>query len=250
MGLPRVTHSSRAQTTRLDFWRALSQQYKGLAAALKYAGFVLDEHEYARGHDSNTTAESLRASAEPTVSPDTTTSEALEPIGTQLPATGNNDRKRKVFVSHAGEDSEIVLRLARLVRTACNLQQDEIVCTSADEFSLSIGLEWKHELREVINENAIVIFYLSPAFLESRFCGFEMGAVWIAKEPRHGFPIRKIGFDVEKLDVLAGDWQCPELSRTSLEFLVERLCELSNQRTPTPSTLSAHIAEYFPEFAH
>lgn len=101
-------------------------------------------------------------------------------------------------------------------------------------------------MRKALVDSALVVFLLSEHFLASRFCGYEMGAVWIAKEAEQRFPIRLSGVDADILGSLAGAWQAPELSSVVLQQLAERVAELLELPIPRPSLLSQQVNEFFP----
>lgn len=152
-----------------------------------------------------------------------------------------------VFISHATADSDLALQVARYLRTSCNLPEETILCTSARGFGLPTGASWSDALREALVDSALVVFLLSEDFLESRFCGYEMGAVWIAKKSEQRFPIRLPGVDANILGSLAGAWQAPELSSDALQELAERVAKLRELPVPHPSSLSRQVNEFFPK---
>ena len=222
-----------------------SDRYRGLIAALGYANRSLDKHGFLQLLETSTDDRSVTTNPEKPAFVMPPPLPARERPSGRPASVHSDSARRKVFVSHATKDSDIALRLARLLRASCKLDFEEVVCTSVPEFALPEGRDWKDELRNVIEESAIVVFYLSPAFMSSRFCGFEMGAAWFKDKPDSRFPIREQGFRIEKLDALAGNWQCAELGRTSLVRLVERAADLCGCERPSARAVNALIDEQF-----
>ena len=155
----------------------------------------------------------------------------------------------KVFVSHSNSDSDLALQVARYLRTSCNLPEETILCTSAPNFGLPPGAGWSDAMRNALVNSELVVFLVSEDFLVSRFCGYEMGAVWIAKRAEQRFPIRLPGVGSDVLGSLAGEWQAPELSSFVLQQLAERVAELCELPAPRASSLSQQVDEFFPALA-
>ena len=174
-----------------------------------------------------------------------------EDLGSQSTHTKSESQllSCSVFISHSNADSDLALHVARYLRTSCSLREETIHCTSAPNFGLPAGAGWSDALRNALVDSTLVVFLVSEDFLASRFCGYEMGAVWIAKEPKERFPIRLPGVGADILGSLAGAWQAPELSSIVLQQLAERVAELQELPAPRPSVLSQQVDEFFPSLS-
>lgn len=228
----------------VDFDNLDESDYRSLMDTLNWADLELAQDNIFGAHRVN-----ARLEAKPTSSRDesvATTAEDAGPKSTQVVSEAPQ-MSCSVFISHSTADSALALQVARYVRTSCKLPQETILCTSAPGFGLPAGAGWSDALRNALVDSTLVVFLLSEDFLGSRFCGYELGAVWIAKEAEQRFPIRLSGVDADILGSLAGTWQAPELSNIVLQQLAERVAKLQELAVPLPSVLSQHVNEFFPE---
>lgn len=230
----------------VDFDNLDESDYRSLMDTLSWADLKLAQDSIFLEH-----RVIARSAAEPNTSRDDLVALTAGDIEPRSPHAVSETQEMacNVFISHSTTDSSLALQVARYVRTSCNLPEEMILCTSAPNFGLPAGAGWSDALRNALVDSALVVFLLSEDFLESRFCGYEMGAVWIAKEPKQIFPIRLAGVDADILGSLAGTWQAPELSSIVLQQLAERVTELQGKPAPRASLLSQQVEEFFPGLA-
>ena len=115
---------------------------------------------------------------------------------------GAPSNSRRIFLSHSEADTQIARRIARLIEGVCHLRREKILCTSVPGHGLNAGEEWIEALRVAILDGDLVVFLISQAFLASDFCGFELGAAWMAKDGHQRFPIRLQDVSTGQLNAL------------------------------------------------
>lgn len=93
-----------------------------------------------------------------------------------------NDKKNKVFISHASKDSEYVKAFVNLLEDI-GLSEDEIVCSSISGYGIPLGADIYDWLSSQFQEfNLHIIFMLSDNYYKSVACLNEMGAAWVLKQ--------------------------------------------------------------------
>jgi len=92
-----------------------------------------------------------------------------------------------VFISHSSQDIEVVKALIGLLRSALNIPNGRIRCTSVPGYALDPGAYVDGTLRREIKESAAFIALITPASLKSIYVLFELGARWggtVTSSPR------------------------------------------------------------------
>lgn len=93
-----------------------------------------------------------------------------------------DDKKNKVFISHASKDVEYVKTFVNLLEDI-GLSEDEIVCSSISGYGIPLGADIYDWLSSQFQEfNLHVIFMLSKNYYKSVACLNEMGAAWVLKQ--------------------------------------------------------------------
>lgn len=80
-----------------------------------------------------------------------------------------------VFVSHASADADHAKVLCNLLTSALRLNSSKVICT-ARAGTLRIGDEFNGQLLGQIANAKVVLALVSPAFLRSHYCWWELGA--------------------------------------------------------------------------
>lgn len=90
---------------------------------------------------------------------------------------------KRVFISHAATDKELVDGFVDLLDTGTALNQTDIFCSSVKGMGVPNYKEFVETIKKQLEEAQLVIVILSPNFIESSFCNCELGATWFtAKE--------------------------------------------------------------------
>ncbi|MEZ0299877.1 MAG: hypothetical protein ACAI35_25760 [Candidatus Methylacidiphilales bacterium] len=87
---------------------------------------------------------------------------------------------KRLFISHATADAEIVGKFVDFLKLATDLKGRDIVCTSSATTKIPTGTpDFLKYLRDHLKDVELTIFILTKAFFESRFCWCELGACWM-----------------------------------------------------------------------
>ncbi|GLU56116.1 hypothetical protein Dfri01_55770 [Dyadobacter frigoris] len=89
-----------------------------------------------------------------------------------------SDGTKKIFISHASNDREIVRKLIDYIR-AIGVNTKSIFCSSLEPYGIPLGEDFLSRIKSELNGDALVLFVLSPNFYESAVCLCEMGAAWV-----------------------------------------------------------------------
>jgi len=87
------------------------------------------------------------------------------------------DQRSKVFISHASSDRKAVDVLIDLVGGIGSGAVD-VFCTSSPGFDVPAGTGFFQYIQELLQRSALIIHFITPAFLRSDFCMLELGAAW------------------------------------------------------------------------
>lgn len=203
--------------------------YKRLVSALKNAGLSLDEDGFLVEKD-KAVAESDKEHVSTT---------RIQVSNAEPPV--KLDTRRRVLISHAETDNRVAGEIARFIELVCRLDKRQILCTSVDGYGLDPGEEWIYALRQSIRDGDLILFLISSAFLSSDFCGFEMGAAWMAEDQLQRFPMRFPDVTAAQLTALPGSWHCPTVSETVLSSLVDRIVERCGVKQPPAAHLTSDL---------
>lgn len=87
----------------------------------------------------------------------------------------------KLFISHSSKDIALVKRLMTLFQMGMGIAKEEIFCTSLTG-TLETGKPYIEKTRNVVTKCDAVIFCMTEAYLESKFCIAELGAAWACNQ--------------------------------------------------------------------
>lgn len=147
----------------------------------------------------------------------------------------------RLFVSHAGEDTQLAQAVVELVRSALCLPADAIRCTSVDGFRLPGGADTDERLRAEVHESEAFIGIVSVAGLQSAYVLFELGARWGAG--RHLIPVLAPGVPAAMLrGPLAGLNALRADSRAQVHQLLDELARRLNLQPQSAAAFEKQIA--------
>lgn len=87
--------------------------------------------------------------------------------------------ERPIFVSHAGDDQELVDEFkARVLDNGCGLRDDQIFYSSNVETGAGAGTDLMAEVRKRVSDASLVIAIVTPTFQTRPVCIAEAGAAW------------------------------------------------------------------------
>lgn len=87
----------------------------------------------------------------------------------------------KIFISHSSKDKKLVLMFVDLLTKGFQISLNDIFCTSLDN-ALVVGEDFIKRIKDNLLDSEIVLFLITPNYVESKFCIMEMGAAWAYKD--------------------------------------------------------------------
>lgn len=89
----------------------------------------------------------------------------------------HNTFPKKIFISHATADKEIVELLIDLLEDI-GLKSNQIFCSSFEGYGIPLGEDFLDRIKQELASDVIVLFIITNNFYESKVCLCEMGAAW------------------------------------------------------------------------
>lgn len=88
-----------------------------------------------------------------------------------------NTTPKKIFISHATADKEIVELLIDILEDI-GLKSNQIFCSSFEGYGIPLGEDFLEEIKRELSSEVLVLFVITIDFYESKVCLCEMGAAW------------------------------------------------------------------------
>jgi TIR domain len=153
----------------------------------------------------------------------------------------NRRLAKKLFISHSSKDLAAVTLLVDLLREATTVQPEEIRCTSLPGYKLDPGVEIATQLREDLQNCAVVLGLLSANSLESTYVACELGAAW---------GMQKTIVTILAPNTVVNEWQTPLSGRRHLnwnkqeewEDLIQAVAQACNLTVRKPALYARRIA--------
>lgn len=137
------------------------------------------------------------------------------------------ERKKKIFISHASKDKEYVAAIVNLLESL-GLREDEIICSSIPPYCVPLDnnvYDWL--VNEFQNSDLHMVFALSKTYYSRPTCLNEMGAAWAMKHKWTAILLP--GFEFSEIagciDPAQASIKLDDADRDTLNF---RLGELKN----------------------
>jgi len=125
---------------------------------------------------------------------------------------------RRIFISHAGADKELVDLFVDLLISGIGISHTEIFYTSQRDQGIPSGKDFKSHIKGQLQNTELTFSLVSENYYTSAFCMCELGAVWIDSKDHipvlippvdfkqlravlEGLQARKI-FDPDDLDII------------------------------------------------
>jgi hypothetical protein len=124
-------------------------------------------------------------------------------------------RTPRIFICHRHHNANIASALIDLLRSAFEVEDRDIRCTSVPGFRLPVGSKSADSIQADLEGADVVVGLIGPQTGESDYVLFELGASWGLRKPT--FPVRAAGASFEHV---------PEVlrERSSLELSDVRQC--------------------------
>lgn len=101
-------------------------------------------------------------------------------VGPRPPVGESPAKPPRVFVSHAGADSQLAdLFVKEILRMGLSLSANEIFYTSGPATAVPAGSVWFATIEQELKDADVVLSLLTDSYLESLLCTLELGAAWI-----------------------------------------------------------------------
>lgn len=153
---------------------------------------------------------------------------------------------RRVFITHSSLDKELAEALVDYVRLATGLSPDMVFCTSIDGCGIPTGARFMSFIQDQLRNTKLVVPVITPAYLDSVFCQWELGAVWV----RRGlpiFPLRVQQVDHSLLPAPLAQLQIAEVNAAGLSGLareIARVFELKRHDSASRKAEEDLVARY------
>ena len=96
----------------------------------------------------------------------------------------------RVFITHSSIDQALAEALVDALRLGTGLAADRIFCSSIDGTDVPSGDDFLTYIRDQLQATTLVVPLITPAYLDSLFCMWELGAIW-----SRGIKMTPIRFD-------------------------------------------------------
>jgi hypothetical protein len=150
-----------------------------------------------------------------------------------------------IFISHAEADKSIIDDFYDLFQMGCDLRREEILCTSVDGAGIRTGddfVDWVHKYIETSN---LIVLFITPNYLASRFCVAEMGAAWALQ--KEVFPLLLPTVERDVGGVMLGR-QTAVVDESGLDDLRDRIATLHPMAAQGTGRWSIKKEEFLAKF--
>jgi hypothetical protein len=146
----------------------------------------------------------------------------------------NSGNKKRVFISHAVGDKDVVKAFVNLLESGIGVSSREIFCVSVSGQGIKPGQDFKNSIHQNLDEASTVIALISENFYSSAFCMCELGGVWLQAKDFIPILVPPVSFGEMKA-VLAGLQALKIEDAVSLDQLRDEVAErLGIQPLATP----------------
>lgn len=95
----------------------------------------------------------------------------------EITVNSQNTLSKKIFISHATADKEIVELLIDLLEDI-GLKSNQIFCSSFEGYGIPLGEDFLDRIKKELSSDVVVLFVITNNFYEIKVCLCEMGAAW------------------------------------------------------------------------
>lgn len=105
---------------------------------------------------------------------------------------------KKVFISHASPDKELVGEFVDLLNTGANIMPDDIFCSSVPGMGIPNHSDFGEKIKTNLQDAQLVIILLTKSYLRSPYCNCELGATWYGSKSSYVFVVPPLRLDEVK----------------------------------------------------
>lgn len=147
----------------------------------------------------------------------------------------------KIFISHSSKDKPVIDKFFELLKLGCDLNNDDIFCSSIEAAGIKVGKDFVQWIKNKVLESDLVILFVTPNYLESKFCISEMGASWALE--KEIFPILHPDLEKDIGSVYLGT-NTARLDGTGLDNLKDRISDYVPKAKKNTATWSLKRKEF------
>ncbi len=139
----------------------------------------------------------------------------------------------RIFVSHPKEDGDLAGALVDLIQHGCGLAAGQVFCSSKVGARIPAGRDFTVYMRDQLQDTDLLVQLVTPAYLDSVFCMFELGAAWVKGIDTFPLVVPPVTYD--KLDRITGGIEARSIGdREALDELYEAVA----QKCETPPNVT------------
>lgn len=131
--------------------------------------------------------------------------------------------KSRVFITHSSLDRDLANHLVEALRLGAGVAPERIFCSSIEGYGVKVGSDFMQYILQQLQDTDLVVPLITPAYLDSVFCQWELGAAWVREVKM--FPIRVEPVAHSELPAPLQHVHVAELTDAGLNDLVECVAE-------------------------
>ena len=129
----------------------------------------------------------------------------------------------RVFITHSSLDQELAERIVDALRLATDVDESRIFCSSIEGYGITAGQDFLQYILDQLQNTPLVLPLITPAYLDSRFCQWELGGAWVLEVDM--VPILVEPVRPEQLEGPLHNRQVVKVNRAGLNTLVDRIAK-------------------------
>ena len=129
----------------------------------------------------------------------------------------------RVFITHSSLDQELAERIVGALRLATDVDESRIFCSSIEGYGITAGQDFLQYILDQLQNTPLVLPLITPAYLDSRFCQWELGGAWVLEVDM--VPILVEPVRPEQLEGPLHNRQVVKVNRAGLNTLVDRIAK-------------------------
>jgi hypothetical protein len=138
----------------------------------------------------------------------------------------------RVFITHSSLDRDLAEAIVRALRLGTGLSVDQVFCSSVEGFGVPTGRDFLLYIQRQLASTELVVPLITPAYLDSTFCMWELGATWVRDVET--FPILVPPVTVEALEGPLRTMQVSRLDKSGMNGLAAKVGGIID-RIPVPN---------------
>lgn len=127
----------------------------------------------------------------------------------------------RVFITHSSRDRKLAERLVEALHGGTDVARERIFCSSIEGYGVTVGRDFMQYIQRQLQNTHLVVPLITPAYLDSVFCQWELGAAWVTEVEM--FPIRVDPVTHSDLPGPLQQVHVAELTKAGLSDLAERI---------------------------